>query len=69
MDEYFTVSEDGCLDESVGEPIVFFDIFFGVVVQIDVQILKVFGSLGVLFTCDIQNMRDSHFEESPGLES
>ena len=63
MDEHLSSFHNGPFDEPVGQPVELFDIFFGVVVEIDVEILEIFGSFCVLFAGNIEDMGDAKFEE------
>ncbi len=49
VNEHFPLLENRSFDEPVCKPVEFFDILLRVVVEINIQILKVFGSFSVLF--------------------
>lgn len=63
MYEYFAFLPDGVFNEPVRKPKEFFSIFFRIVMQIYIQVLKVLLSFGVLFWSYVKDMRDSHLEQ------
>jgi hypothetical protein len=68
MDEYLTSFDDGILDESIGESIKFFDIFFCAAVEVKIQVFEVFRPFCVLLAGHIQDVSDPCFQQVPCLE-
>ena len=68
MDEHLSSFHNGAFDEPVGQSVELFDVFFGVVVEVDIEILEIFASFCVLFAGNVENMGDAKFEERPCLQ-
>ena len=59
MNKNFSGILDGIFDKPVGKSEILFSILFIVIVQINIQVVKVLVSLCVLFGSHVEHMRDS----------
>ena len=59
MDEDLSSFMQGVLYETIGNSEKLFGIFFRIVVKIDIQVVEVFISFGILLWSHIKNMGDS----------
>ena len=57
------------LNEPITESKKLFGILLGIVMQINIKIVKITGPFGILLWSNIQNMSDAKFEQMFSLES
>jgi len=69
MNKNFSCIFDGIFDKPVGKSEILFSILFIVIVQINIQVVKVLVSLSVLFGSHFEDMRDSQLEQVFGFEA
>ncbi len=69
MNENLSAVLDRILDKPVGQPEILLGVLLIVIVQINVQVLKVLVSLCVLLGSDVEHMRDSQIEQVLSLQA
>lgn len=69
MDKYLAPILDGISNESIGEPKILLGIFLIIIVQIDIEVLKILTTLGVLFGGDVEHVGDAELQKMLGLEA
>lgn len=69
MDEDFSSSGNGSFYEPIGYSVELFDILFGIVMQIDVQIFKILCPVCICLARDVQNVSYTQLKHSSGFET